>query len=304
MPVGHVDDAASLDAVCAVLRDLHGAGYTFAVRRWEGETRLATPDGRIAHRFLVRAEDARVHVPAGALVRGPSSSNAYEAAGDDLAITRAPLIEALWPGDVLSTGAGTKDMGMPDALVVDGHGVCFEVVTEASGYPAPALALLRHLPDHPKGCAAHPDAFRREVLPPNRFSVDVRAGDARGANRVNEHTLDMRHDRVPGPTTHFHGPVPVGPGQTVSHSETAIVLPRSAYGLPKVSGSDGGRAVIYLDPAGNPAEQVTVPVRPGSIVVTPGASGWTMGHRFENAFAMLVAIPGFVAPATYLERGG
>ena len=294
VPVAHVDDARATAEVLGVLRDIHGPEYAFAVRRWEGETRLGAPEGRTAYRFVVEAKGGRVALPAGALVRGPSPDGPYSPLDGDYAETAAERVEEVWPGDALATVGGN---GSP--LILSGRGVYLEVVTEATGYRAPALALLRHLPDRPAGCASYDEAFRRETLPPDRSGG---GDDRRGPNRVNEHTLDMRFDRTPGPTTHFHGPVPAGAGRTVNHSETAIVLRRSVYGLPEVGGTEAGHAVIYRRPAEDPDEQVVVPLRPGSIVVTPGADGWTMGHRFENAFAMLVAIPGFVAPTTYLDR--
>jgi hypothetical protein len=302
VPVAHVDDSRAVEAVCATLRDLHGRGFDFAVRRWDGETALGGPEGRVVYRFVVRAERARVSLPRGALVRGVPPEGAFRPIGGDVAAVEAPeRSAAIWPGDVLTAGGGQ------DApLVVSGRGLYFEVLADASGYPAPALVLLRHLPDHPRGCAAHAGAFRREALPPARAdspATPALIDDRRGVNRVNEHTLDMRYDRPPGPTTHYHGPVPCGEGGSVSHSETAIVLPRGIYGLPEVGGTGGeaDHAVLYRRPAEDPQDQVVMPVRPGSIVVTPGAAGWTMGHRFENAFAMLVAIPGFVAPTTYLD---
>jgi hypothetical protein len=181
---------------------------------------------------------------------------------------------------------------------------------------------LRHLDDRPGGCAAYPGAFRREALPPVRPSLLPKHGqegevdaDRRGPNRVNEHTLDMRIDRDPRPRPHHHGLVTTGAGNTnavssVNHSETALVLPRNCYALPPFGlgeslsqGSDSeaghsetGHVIIYRQPATDPTDTITVPVRPGSIVVTPATGDGVVGHCFENAFAMLVAIPGFVSP--------
>jgi hypothetical protein len=299
--VGHVDDARSTDAVLGALREIHGAEYAFAVRRWEGETRLGAPDGRVAYRFVIEADDGQLALARGALVRGPSDDGPYrrlEQGDGEFAEVIAAQWEAVWPGDVLATD------GCDGGLLLSGRGTYLEVVAEANGYRAPALAMLRQLPDHPRGCAAYAGAFRRETLPPERGSeMDAVGGqeDRRGVNRANEHTLDMRFDRVPGPTTHYHAPVPLGGGRQVNHSETAIVLRRSTYGLPEVNGSEAGHAIIYRRPAEDPKDTVRVPLRPGSIVVTPAATGWQMGHQFENAFAMLVAIPGFVSPTTYIE---
>jgi hypothetical protein len=195
--------------------------------------------------------------------------------------------EELWPGDVLCV-----DEAQP--LKVRGDLVSFHVESEASAYPLPTVAFLRHLSDRPGGCAAYPGAFRREALPPLRAAAG--AADQRGANRVNEHTLDMRVDRTPGPQPHHHGPVAVGEGRVVNHSETALVLPRARYGLPAVDEPETGRVLIYRRPTIDPSDTVVIPVRPGSIVVTPATVEGIAGHRFENAFAMLLAIPGFVSP--------
>ncbi|MCC6169994.1 MAG: hypothetical protein IT329_22440, partial [Caldilineaceae bacterium] len=181
-----------------------------------------------------------------------------------------------------------------------GRGVYFEVTTELGGYAAPQAALLRHLPDKPGGCASYAGAFRREALPPVRATGSGGAEgtvDQRGVNRVNEHTLDMRHDRLPLPSRHRHAPVAVGGGRSVAHSEIALVLSRPAYGLPEVTGESEGRVVLYTCPELDPAQTVEVALRPGSIVVTPASETGVAGHYFANAFAMLVAIPGFVSPA-------
>jgi hypothetical protein len=211
-----------------------------------------------------------------------------------LAELTQPQTEALWPGDVVAV-----DERLSSSLTLHGRGSYFEVITEQTDYLPPKLALLRHLADRAGGCAAYPGAFRREALPPMRPAPE--AQDRRGVNRVNEHTLDMRFDRNPPPKRHYHGRVPVRRGQSANHSETAIMLRRSTYHLPEVSGSSEiGRIVIYRRPAEDPTDKVIIPVRPGSIVVTPAAEP-VMGHCFENAFAMLVAIPGFVAPYHLIE---
>jgi hypothetical protein len=120
----------------------------------------------------------------------------------------------------------------------------------------------------------------------------------------------MRIDRDPRPRPHHHGPVTTGAGNKVNHSETALVLPRSRYALPPFrlqegspqasagarDHSESGQIVIYHQPATDPSDTITVPVRPGSVVVTPATVDHVAGHCFENAFAMLVAIPGFVSP--------
>jgi hypothetical protein len=292
-PVAHVDDARSVSEVIEALREIHGPSYDFAVGRWEGETRFRARAGRVTHRFIIEAEGAGVCLRRGDLVRGPASGGPYRPLDGAWAEATGDLVEAVWPGDALAADERTEE-------VLCGRGVYFEVGTEATAYRTPRLAMLRHLSDRPGGCAAYPGAFRREALPPER--PEASAEDRRGTNRVNEHTLDMRFDRTPPPTRHYHGPVACGGGRVVNHSETAVLLRRSAYGLPDVSGREEGHAVIYRRPAEDPSDTFVVPVRPGSIVVSPATEGGVVGHCFENAFAMLVAIPGFVAPSTFIKE--
>ncbi len=270
IPTGHIDDAASMRGVIGALRELHGPAYDFAVRSWHGIITFGSSPGRTRYFFVVKAEQTCQVFP-----------------------NLAGLPSPLWPGDVFCVNGGDEP------IRVEGDGAAFEVATAATDYPAPRLVHLRDLTDKPGGCAAYPGAFRREALPPVRPAAD--AADRRGVNRVNEHTLDMRIDRKPPPIRHCHGAVTIGPEETVNHSETAILLPRSLYGLPEVDQTDEGHIVIYTDPLGEPAAQVAIPVRPGSVLVTPASSQRVMGHAFENAFAMLIAIPGFVAPYHMLE---
>lgn len=292
-PVAHVDDARAVSEVIEALRAIHGS-YDFAVGRWEGETRFRARAGRVAYRFIVEAEGARVLLRREDLVRGPAPGGPYRILDGAYAEVTEVHAEAVWPGDVVREDGQTGD-----GVVLHGRGIYLEVVTEETAYRAPRLAMLRHLPDRPGGCAAYPGAFRRETLPPERPAQG--AEDRRGGNRVNEHTLDMRFDRTPPPTRHYHGPVACGGGRLVNHSETAVVLRRSAYGLPEVGGREEGHAVIYRRPAEDPSDTFVAPVRPGSIVVSPATEEGVVGHCFENAFAMLVAIPGFVAPSTFIK---
>ena len=299
IPVGHIDDVESMVGVLDALRTLHGASYDFAVGRWEGETNFEPKPGRVAYRFIIEAEGGAVALKLGDLIRGPDPHGPYRALkGAALtgawAEATAAHFEGLWPGDML-----TVDDRHGGPLALRGRGVYFEVTTEQTAYRAPRLAMLRHLTDYPGGCAAYPGAFRREALPPERPAPE--AADQRGLNRVNEHTLDMRYDRTPPPIRHYHGPIPNGQGQMANHSETAIILPRVIYNLPEVAEPDQGHIVIYRRPAEDLRDKVTIPVRPGSIVVTPATSDGVAGHCFENAFAMLVAIPGFVAPYNFIE---
>lgn len=297
IPIAHVDDPRAVAQLLDALQALHGPAYRFSVDTWEGETEFATAAGTVAHRFLIHTHRATVRLRPDETVRGPAPDGPYRSLTGDWAVVTAPHGEALWPGDVLTAAGGEPPVRL------SGSGTYFQVTTEATDYEAPRLALLRHLTDHPGGCAAYAGAFRREALPPQRPPAN--AADARGVNRVNEHTLDMRNDRVPPPSRHHHGPVAVEDGW-VNHSETAIVLPRAAYGLPEVNKVDRGKVerghlVLYPDPQTDPAETVVVPVQPGSIVVTPATPERAVGHCFENVFAMLIAIPGFVSPYHFIK---
>lgn len=286
IPIAHIDEPDTINALLNALRALHGLSYEFAVGRWAGTIRMVAPSGKTVYRFFIQTADAAVHLRQGDLVRGATPNGSYHVIDEALATVGEAREEALWPGDVVTATA--------EPVRLTGSGVYFDVMVEATDYPAPRAAFLRYLPDHPGGCAAYPGAFRREAIPPQRPAVN--AHDHRGVNRVNEHTLDMRRDRRPTPIRHYHGPVALADGTVVNHSEIAIVLPRAIYGLPEVDKADEGHLLIYRRPAEDPTDTVVIPVRPGSIVVTPATPENTMGHCFENCFAMLVAIPGFVAP--------
>ncbi len=287
-PVAHVDDPASVERLLAALAALHGPAYSFALGRWSGEERWTGRAGQAVFRFVMAADDGRVLGASGARLRGLPDQGQWTARADGLVETAGAWQAALWPGDVVALEPQT-------GLTVQGRGVYFEVTTELGGYPAPQAAFLRHLDDKPGGCASYAGAFRREALPPVRSQPG--AADQRGVNRVNEHTLDMRDDRAPLPSRHHHGPVPIGRGRRVPHAEIALVLPRQVYGLPEVAGQPQGRVLLYPCADTDPTQVEEVAVRPGSIVVTPASDKDIAGHYFANAFAMLVAIPGFVSPA-------
>lgn len=293
VPVAHIDDPSALSTLLTALRTIHGPTYEFAVGRWSGEVTLVAPPGATLYRFLIETENAQIHLQRGDHVRGPSTTDSYRLLDQTWAEVTADHMEALWPGDVV-TAAGDRPVRL------SGSGLYFEVTVETTSYCTPRAAFLRNLSDYPGGCAAYPGAFRREAMPPAR--PDPQAIDQRGENRINEHTLDMRMDRNPPPIRHYHGPIPVGDGEFVNHSETAIVLPRAVYQLPEADQPDEGHVLIYRQPTNDPTDTVRIPVRPGSIVVTPATTENTMGHCFENCFAMLVAIPGFVAPYHMIEE--
>lgn len=294
VPVTHVDDPTSVAELVGVLERLHGPTYHFSVGNWQGQTLMDRQIGAVRHRFIIASEGAAIDLHPGDRVRGAPPDVQYQAQDGVWATISGHRREFLWPGDVVCVGP-EDDAG----AMLHGSATYFEVSAEPTTYPEPRAAFLRFLDDRPGGCAAYPGAFRREALPPLRPpAVDA---DRQGPNRVNEHTLDMRIDRQPTPIRHYHGPVRAADGSTVNHSETAIVLPRSVYGLPEVDQTDRGHVVIYRRPAADPEDKVVVPVRPGSIVVTPATREVVMGHCFENAFAMLVAIPGFVAPYHMIE---
>jgi hypothetical protein len=290
IPVAHIDDPDAINALLNALRALHGPSYEFAVGRWAGTVRLVAPLGRTVYRFFIQTNAAAIQLQQGELVRGPTPNGPYRTSDEAWAEVLADASEALWPGDVVTATA--------EPVTLIGGGVYFDVITETTDYRAPRAAFLRNLRDFPGGCAAYPGAFRREAIPPQRPTVD--APDRRGVNRVNEHTVDMRIDRRPSPIRHYHGPVALGNDVVVNHSEIAIVLQRAVYGLPEVDKVDAGHVLIDRRPAEDPSNTVVIPVRPGSIVVTPATPENTMGHCFENCFAMLVAIPGFVAPYTVI----
>jgi hypothetical protein len=290
IPIAHIDDPAAISALLTALRSLHGPPYEFAVGRWTGAVRLVAPLERTVYRFLIQTTAAAIQLRQGDLVRGPTPNGPYRAIDEALVEVTEDCVEALWPGDVVTATT--------EPVMLTGSGVYFDVITEATDYLAPRAAFLRNLRDQPGGCAAYPGAFRREAIPPQRPAPD--ALDRRGVNRVNEHTLDMRMDRQPPPIRHYHGPIGLGTGVVVNHSEIALVLPRAVYGLPEVDQVDEGHLLIYRRPAEDLNDTVIIPVRPGSIVVTPATPENTMGHCFENCFAMLVAIPGFVAPYTVI----
>jgi hypothetical protein len=292
IPVAHVDDGGDVADLIRAMQAIHGPDYGFSVGRWDGDTVLGTPEGRTVYRFVVEAGEASISLQPGDPVRGPSSRGPYQNGGAHAQVTSSHS-EALWPGDVI---ASNKTLG---AAEVTGTGVYFEVLTETTAYASPKLSLLRNLESRPGGCAAYPGAFRRETLPPARPADD--APDRVGVNRVNEHTLDMRPDRSPFPKKHYHGPVPGRSGTSVNHSETAIMLPRSVYGLPEVDNTPEGHALIYRNPKEGAADSFTVPVRPGTIVVTPATHEVVYGHCFANAFAMLIAIPGFGGPSGLMD---
>jgi hypothetical protein len=291
-PVAHVDDQPALKRLLAALHGLHGPGYGFGVGRWEGETVVEGRPGLARYWFVVESTGATVTGAAGDRIRGLPPIGPYAAGESGLGVATGPWQEPFWPGDVLCLEPGTS-------VAMTGAGSYFEVETKQTAYVAPRAVFLRYLPDKPGGCAAYPGAFRREALPPIRAAQE--AEDQRGVNRVNEHTLDMRIDRQPPPSRHYHGPVPTGAGQWVNHSEIAIVLPRTRYGLPEIEGESQGRIVVYPRPDQEPAEVQEMVVRPGHVVVTPATADGAAGHCFANAFATLIAIPGFVSPYRYID---
>ncbi len=265
IPIAHIDDEVSISELTDRLRAMHGPAYDFDVFRWDETTDLHAQAARVTYAFVVRADDAMIRLYPGDRVRGGVAVDAYCQDGEELSLVTKHHLEPLWPGDVFTVG---PDEETP--LRLFGQGVAFRVVAEESSYAPPRLALLRNLVDKPGGCASYAGAFRREALPPDRTRITET--DARGTNRVNEHTLDMRIDRTPPPSPHFHGPVATGSDTQVTHSETAIVLPRGVYGLPEVDLPDTGSLRMYPDPVNDPGRFVRVPVSPGSIVVTPATA--------------------------------
>ncbi len=293
--VAHIGDRKATARITELLTDLHGSEYEFAIRHVRGSATLYPVPGRLTACFLMEAQGAGLSMFQGDLVRCPDAGFPARAVGDDLSEVTERRWHPVQAGDTVCIDDRARSMAN-----LSGDLAWFEVSMPVTDYVAPRLTLLRNLKDQPGGCAAHAGAFRREALPPVRpVAADL---DQRGVNRINMHALDMRTDRDPPPSPHCHGPVAAGDAGFVNHSETALVLPRSLYGLPSHGAGLPEQVEMYpciADPLGEPA---VVPVRPGSIVVTPGARGRTMGHCFVNAFAMLVAIPGFVSPHHGLPR--
>lgn len=282
IPVAHIDNLESITNLIQALREIHGPAFDFGVHHWHGKTHLSAPPHKTVYRFMMRAEQATISLNKGDLIRGLRDSN------EPLATVVDAIQEPLWPGDAIVTNQNLGE------AIVHGTGVYYEITTDTTTYPAPKAAFLRNLPDLPGGCAAYENAFRREVIRPE--TPPPNATDHRGTNRVNEHTLDMRPDRLPLPSKHHHGQVQIANGM-VNHTETALVLPRATYGLPLPNNTEDGHAIIYRDPLNKgTSDAFTIPVSPGSIVVTPSTESGIYGHSFSNAFAMLVAVPGFVAP--------
>jgi hypothetical protein len=285
VPRAHVDDEPATEGLTDALANVHGEPYGFAVRRWDGPMVLESDEDRVTYHVVVDADDASTTVRPGDPVRGPPPEAAYREPVAGFPTARKAHTAAIRPGDVIVL--------QPDEAPVEltGAGATFEVRAPATAYPAPRFGFLRNVPDDPAGCAEYEQAFRREVLPPK---VSAEADDTRGVNRVNQHTIDMRHDREPTPVQHCHAPVATGDGP-VPHTETAVVLDRSTYGLPPVEESDN-HIRFFRRPHEDPTDWVDVPVEPGSIVVTPATGERVYGHCFRNAFAVLVAVPGFTAP--------
>ncbi|MFZ1752653.1 MAG: hypothetical protein WAU10_02875, partial [Caldilineaceae bacterium] len=56
IPVGHIDDAHSMERVIVALRELHGPSYDFALRRWHGMIAFGSSPGRTRYFFVVKAD--------------------------------------------------------------------------------------------------------------------------------------------------------------------------------------------------------------------------------------------------------
>lgn len=288
IPTAHVDDEAATAALTDRLREIHGDPYAFAVDRWRERTVLEPDETRVSYHVVIEAEDCSVPVEPGDTVHGPPPDGPYREGDGPFPRATEPHAVEIRPGDVIALAPGD------DPVALAGAGSRFVVRTERTPYPAARVNLLRNVPDDAAGCAEYESAFRREVLPPVP-SDD--ADDARGVNRINQHTIDMRHDRDPPPVQHCHAPVSAGDGRRVAHTETAIVLDRSTYDLPPVEASDP-HVRIFRRPHEDASDWFDLPVEPGSIVVTPATDDRVYGHAFRNAFAILVAVPSFTAPLT------
>lgn len=288
IPTAHVADDASTAALAETLNDIHGRPYEFSIGRWSGRTVLQPDPVRTSYHIVIEAEDSTVAVGTGDLVRGPPPDLSTGQSDSRFARAIDSRTVDIRPGDVITLGPDD------DPVELTGSGTRFEVLTERTSYRAARFSFLRHVNDEAAGCAVYEGAFRREVLPPEPSDDE---DDARGVNRINQHTIDMRHDREPRPVQHCHAPVTTGQGGRVNHTETAIVLDRSTYGLPPVEESEG-HVRIFRRPHEDASDRFDLPVEPGSIVVTPATTERVYGHCFRNTFAILVAVPGFTAPLT------
>lgn len=292
IPTAHVDDERATVALTETLTEIHGPTHEFAVERWESDTMLDAPERRIAYHVVIDVDGCSVTVSPDDLVRGSPPGGPYRRAGERFSRASAAHTAAIWPGDVITVRP--ED----DPVELTGAGIRFVVRTDPTPYTAARFCFLRNIKDAVGGCAEYADAFRREVLPPEPSEAD---DDARGVNRINEHTIDMRHDREPEPVQHHHAPVTTGDGERVAHTETAIVLDRSTYDLPPVADSDE-HIRIFRRPTEDAADWVDLAVEPGSIVVTPATDDQVYGHCFQNTFAILVAVPSFTAPLVELGK--
>lgn len=286
IPTAHIDDKESTAELTETLQDIHQAQYGFSVRHWNGRLVVEPAVDRVSHVLVVESEESTVTVNAGDSVLGRPAKESYRRTEDRFSTATESHTAAIQPGDVITVESGDEPVELT------GTGTAFEVRTEQTSYPAPRFAFLRNIHDDAAGCAEYEGAFRREVLPPEPSN---REEDARGTNRVNVHTLDMRHDRKPEPVQHCHAAVSTGDGRRVDHTETAIVLDRSAYDLPPVEESDQ-HVRIFRRPTVDPTDWFDLSLEPGSIVVTPATENRVYGHCFRNTFAALVAVPGFTAP--------
>ena len=298
IPVAHVNDAESTTELTETLKDIHGAQYEFNVRHWNGQQVIEPVAGWVSHTIVIESDGSRVTVNAGDSVLGPPAREPYRQTENRFSTATKSHTVAIRPGDVITVGPGDKPVELTES------GSTFEVRTEQTPYPAPRFAFLRNVSDDVAGCAEYDGAFRREMLPPEMSDGE---GDALGINRINIHTLDMRQDREPEPVQHCHAPVSTGDGRRMNHTETAIVLDRSAYDLPPVEGNSE-HIRIFRQPMEDPTDWFDLPVEPGSIVVTPATEDRVYGHCFRNTFAALIATPSFTAPLTEIgkdrERAG
>jgi len=282
----HVDHEESITELTETLRNVHGDPYEFEVRHWNEQHVVEPAADRVSHVIVIESDGSRVTVNADDSVLGPPAKGPYRQTEGRFSMAIRSHRAMIQPGDVITVGPGDEPVELTES------GIAFEVRTEQTPYPAPRFAFLRNIPDDAAGCAEYDGAFRREVLPPEPSDSEA---DARGVNRVNIHTLDARHDREPEPVQHRHAPVSAGNRDRVNHTETAIVLDRSAYNLPPVAGTDE-HIRIFRHPKESPGDWFDLSVEPGSIVVTPATRDRVYGHCFRNTFAALVAVPSFTAP--------
>lgn len=166
-----------------------------------------------------------------------------------------------------------------EKLLVRGSFSCFSIEhIERKTSHISSVRRLRFLRDTAGGCSPGFDPFRR--LPTTWFSNYPNETND-GLNFFNNHVVNIPAENSP---THFHPPVPIGGG--MAQTEFYLVLDPKEYNL----STAGEESFITLYPDLNDLSQfATYSLQPGMFVYMPPGTG----HRGQNVFALIMAIPGF-----------